>query len=65
MIKRKKSLRQITTEIKALEKNTVGNVIEIGARLNDVHENHLEHGEYQKWLTSSALKGSNWITTAR
>jgi hypothetical protein len=50
MIKRKKSLRQITTEIKTLEKTTVSNVIEIGARLHDVQNNHLEHGQYQQWL---------------
>jgi Protein of unknown function (DUF3102) len=50
MTKRKKSLRQITTEIKAIEKTTVGNVIEIGARLHDVQNNHLEHGQYQQWL---------------
>jgi Protein of unknown function (DUF3102) len=43
------SLAQIAGQIKALEKKTIQNVVEIGRLLQEV-DDQCEHGEYMKWL---------------
>jgi Protein of unknown function (DUF3102) len=36
--------------IRALRKQTIENIIEIGEQLVDVRDNHLDHGEWLPWL---------------
>jgi hypothetical protein len=49
MAKNKQSLAQISRKIKALEKNSIKNAIEIGKLLHEAYE-QCDHGEYMKWL---------------
>jgi hypothetical protein len=43
-------LAKITAQIRKFEKQTVANVIKIGALLTEVKDNLLEHGDFQPWL---------------
>lgn len=44
------ALDEHATEIRRLGKQTVANIIEIGRRLVDCRDNHLDHGEWLPWL---------------
>jgi len=44
------ALSEHADAIRALGKQTVANIIEIGRRLVDCRENHLDHGEWLPWL---------------
>jgi hypothetical protein len=47
--KKNTGLAEISSKIKALEKNSIKNVIEIGRLLHEASE-QCEHGEYQDWI---------------
>jgi Protein of unknown function (DUF3102) len=47
---RKPTLAEHAEAIRALRKQTIENIIEIGRRLVDVRDNLLEHGEWLPWL---------------
>src|SRR6266850_2274986 len=44
-----RTLAQISKKIKALERNTIQNVVETGKLLHEASEK-CEHGEYQAWI---------------
>jgi hypothetical protein len=46
----RKLLTEHADAIRSLGKQTVGNIIEIGRRLVDCRDNHLEHGKWLPWL---------------
>src|SRR5262252_10186039 len=44
------TLAEHVDHIRALGKQTVANIVEIGRRLVDCRDNHLQHGQWLPWL---------------